>query len=53
MLFIILFNHSWSVAAIAEKLGLRLRKSGHYGGYVSFSDWEELVDGGYDVRIVD
>lgn len=51
MLFILLYNDSWSVAAVAEKLGLRLRKSGHYGGWVTMNQWEELTDGGYHVRV--
>ena len=53
MLFIILFNEMWSVGLVAEKLGLKLRKSGHFGGWVTFQQWEELNDAGYRTRIVD
>lgn len=53
MLFIILFNTGWGVAAAAERLGLRLRKSGHYGGYVTLDDWIDLNDMGYRTKVVD
>jgi hypothetical protein len=51
MLFILLYNTEWSVGLVAERLGLRMRKSGHFGGWVNLSDLEELQDAGYRVRV--
>lgn len=45
--FIVMFNGGFNEAACAARLGLQLRKSGHFGGWVTREQIDELDKGNF------
>lgn len=50
--FTIMYNdESWNTSAMALNLGMKLRRSGHYGGWLTREELDKLEKGGFRYTI--